>query len=103
MVLEAFHAAHEMLFAVRDEGSEVEVVGWGATVACQVKGASRQLLPNAALRATGAPRTRKAWFDPVGHVDADCGRWHVFVLGAWERVLDCQEIWYPSVDDCVEQ
>lgn len=81
VVLEAFHAAHEMLFAVRDEGSEVEVVGWGATVACQVKGASRQLLPNAALPATGAPRTRKAWFDPVGHVDADIHRFETLAPG----------------------
>ena len=101
-VLEAFHAAHETLFAVRDEGSEVEVVGWGATVACPVVGASRQVLPNGARSAddrsgagasgaggaagvggvtaaavassTGTGQTRKAWFDSLGHVDAEVHR-----------------------------
>ena len=104
-VLEAFHAAHETLFAVRDEGSEVEIVGWGATVACPVTGASRQVLPSGApasegrsdardaigsvasgalgasgaegaggARPVGAGRTRKAWFDALGHVDAEVHR-----------------------------
>jgi N-methylhydantoinase A len=89
-LLDAFHAAHETLFAVRDEGSEVEVVGWGATLACPVTGASRQVLPNGAPSAEGRSgtgplaegtasaavtgKTRKAWFDALGHVDADVHR-----------------------------
>jgi N-methylhydantoinase A len=35
--VERFHAVHEDVFAVRDPGSIIEVVGWTATVRCQLR------------------------------------------------------------------
>ncbi len=63
-----FHAAHEEIFAIRDEDSVVEFVGWMASVNCSFgrKKAGR-LKPKAAEDAVVG--RRKAYFDGHGSID----------------------------------
>ena len=63
-----FHAAHEEIFAVRDEESVVEFVGWTASINCQLGRA-----PTGRLKNTEAGKTsighRKAYFEGHGRID----------------------------------
>lgn len=79
-LVDAFHVAHETLFAIRDEGSEVEVVGWGATVACTVRGATKQLKQKAIATATSST-SRQAYFDGHGYVDTAVYRFESLEVG----------------------
>jgi N-methylhydantoinase A len=36
-LVEAFHRTHEEIFAIRDQGAEVEIVAWVATVRCRLR------------------------------------------------------------------
>jgi N-methylhydantoinase A len=64
---QAFHAAHERLFAISDPGSVVEIVGWSATVRCRLRAGEFGRL--AVPPRTGRPATRKAYFSGPGWVD----------------------------------
>ena len=62
-----FHDAHEELFAIRDEGSEVEAVTWRSRVLCRLP---RPALAPASVVSHGrAASTRTAYFSSVGAVD----------------------------------
>jgi N-methylhydantoinase A len=63
-----FHAHHEEIFAVRDEGSPVEFVCWTATVACPVRSEDPGRLQ---IQRTGhkIEAKRKTYFSDVGAVD----------------------------------
>ncbi|MDO8732738.1 MAG: hydantoinase/oxoprolinase family protein [Actinomycetota bacterium] len=80
-MIEAFHLTHEELFAIRDENSEMEVIGWGASVACRVRDAAHglQLKDNAILAAP--PASRNAYFSGHGYVDAAVHRFESLAVG----------------------
>ncbi len=79
-LVEAFHAAHEEIFAIRDDGSGIEVVGWSATVACRIRTETSGSLT--ATEVTGAiESTRKAYFPGHGHVDTRVRRFEVMKPG----------------------
>jgi len=74
--IEAFHAAHEAVFAIRDEASPVEIVGWTARAACRLAGRSGYSLADAGP-SHALPPTRRAYFSGPGFVEAalhDFGR-----------------------------
>lgn len=65
---EAFHAAHEELFAFADTGSPIEIVAWRARVSCRLHDAvDVSIAPPPPGDA--APRTRPAYFSGVGEVE----------------------------------
>ncbi|MDP7602160.1 MAG: hypothetical protein QF605_12280, partial [Rhodospirillales bacterium] len=63
-----FHATHEEIFAVRDEESIVEFVGWTATVNCTVRRKRNGRLKHTAAEDIVVGR-RKTYFDGFGSVD----------------------------------
>jgi N-methylhydantoinase A len=72
----AFHAAHEAVFAIRDEASPVEIVGWTARAACRLAARSDYSLADAGP-ADALPAVRRAYFSGTGFVEAalhDFGR-----------------------------
>ena len=81
-LVEAFHRQHQALFAIRDDGAAVELVGWGATVSCRVRGAARglRLRPDSTLHATSS--SRRAYFSGHGFVDAAVHRFEAIAVGA---------------------
>lgn len=67
--VEDFHAAHEAVFAIRDEQSPAEIVGWTVRAACRLSSRSTfDLAPGG--RPSGLPPARRAYFGGTGFVDA---------------------------------
>jgi N-methylhydantoinase A len=64
-----FHAAHEALFAIRDESSSVEVIGWAARVSCGLTGETAFTL-KPVRSGVVLPSSRRVYFSGVGMVDA---------------------------------
>jgi N-methylhydantoinase A len=80
---EAFHAAHEELFAVRDSDAPVEIVTWRAHVRCSLQ--HRELAgarPEPSSRVVA--EVRKAYFPELGLVDTPVRR--LETLDAGERL-----------------
>jgi N-methylhydantoinase A len=79
--MDNFHRTHEALFAVRDDAANIEVVGWGATVACKVRGAvcGLRLEPKPGL--VHSPASRKAYFPGHGHIDTAVFRFEALQPG----------------------
>jgi len=67
-VKENFHAAHHKLFAVKDIDSEVEILSWGASVRCALRGQEKMESPSASGKASSV-RTRRAYFRGHGMVE----------------------------------
>lgn len=88
--VEAFHAAHEAVFAIRDERSPVEIVGWAVRASCRLSGRSTFKLAPAG-RSVDLPRTRRAYFGGTGFVDA--------ALYDFERLVPGQSIEGPAIVD----
>lgn len=65
---EAFHAAHEKLFAFADRGSEVEIVGWHAQVSIPLRSEMKGRVMRRAGARTPAPM-RLCYFPEVGEVE----------------------------------
>jgi N-methylhydantoinase A len=80
-LIETFHCTHEELFAVRDEASEIEVIGWGATVACRVRDPVHGLQLKGSATAAPPPSSRRAYFSGHGHVDATVHRFEALEVG----------------------
>ncbi len=79
-LVEAFHLAHEEVFAIRDDGSGIEVVGWSATVACRIRARASGSLSGAEV--TGAVEgRRKAYFPGLGYADAAVRRFEAMAPG----------------------
>lgn len=79
--METFHRTHEELFAVRDDGADIEVIGWGATVACKVRGAAGGLRLKQTPGLVTTTASRKAYFPGHGHVDAAVFRFEALQPG----------------------
>lgn len=67
-LVETFHDTHDALFAVRDTGSDVEVLTWVARVSCALQDADALKPPSAPGR-SGAGGTRSAFFPGQGVID----------------------------------
>lgn len=68
-LVETFHATHEAVFAIRDERSPVEIVGWTVRASCRLSRRSTfDLAPTG--RPYDLPPTRRAYFGGAGFVDA---------------------------------
>ena len=67
-LVETFHDTHDALFAVRDTGSDVEVLTWVARVSCALQDADTLKPPSAPGR-SGAGGTRRAYFPDQGVID----------------------------------
>jgi len=80
-LVEAFHVAHEKLFAIRDDDSEVEFVGWGASVACRIRGEQGASLAHDTDVPVDRPARRRAYFSGHGYVDAALVRFETLDVG----------------------
>lgn len=80
LLIEAFHCTHEELFAIRDESSEVELVGWGATVACRIRGERDGALVADPEHRPALP-ARRAYFAGHGYVEAQVHRFEALEVG----------------------
>ena len=67
-LVESFHDTHDALFAVRDTGSDVEVLTWVAHVSCSLQDAD-DLKPPSAPGRSGAGGARRAYFPDLGVID----------------------------------
>ena len=67
-LVESFHDTHDALFAVRDTGSDVEVLTWVAHVSCALLDADT-VQPPSAPGQSGTTGTRKAYFPGLGVID----------------------------------
>jgi N-methylhydantoinase A len=80
---QAFHKAHEEVFAISDPGSAVEIVSWTATATCKLSKATTGSL--AKTDVSGAREgSRRAYFPGRGYVDARVRRFESMDTG--ERV-----------------
>ena len=63
-----FHSTHESIFAIADSESEVELVGWRASVRCQLHdGVQWNVIES--VSENNAPKSRQAYFEGTGLVD----------------------------------
>ena len=67
-LVESFHDTHDALFAVRDPGSDVEVLTWVAHVSCALLDAET-VQPPSAPGQSGTGGARKAYFPESGVID----------------------------------
>jgi N-methylhydantoinase A len=67
-LVEDFHQLHEEIFAIRDPGSVVELVGWKATVRCRL--AHNEGGRVASTDSDADTVTRRLYIGGVGAVDA---------------------------------
>lgn len=61
---EAFHQTHDKLFAVRDDGSPVEIVGWRVDVAVKIRSGEIGQMHN--IASTETSPTRRCYFRETG-------------------------------------
>ncbi|MBT3171215.1 MAG: hypothetical protein HN333_07270 [Rhodospirillaceae bacterium] len=76
-----FHTTHEEIFAIADNKSEVEVVGWRANVRCRLSDGIEWKVQEAAS-GVDVPDSRKAYFSDVGLVDTKVLRFEDMERGA---------------------
>ena len=79
-LVEAFHDAHQDIFAINDPGSGIEVVSWTAAVKCRLRESESGTLV-AANTTTAIEGSRKAYFGGIGFVDAAVRRFETMAVG----------------------
>jgi N-methylhydantoinase A len=79
-LVEAFHDAHQDIFAINDPGSGIEVVGWTASVKCRLREQESGTLVAADVT-TAIEGSRKAYFSGIGFVDAAVHRFETMPVG----------------------
>jgi N-methylhydantoinase A len=65
-LIEAFHTVHDRVYAIRDEGSEVECVNWRGRIAIRLAKPARPATRQAAKHKPRPNGTREAYFGPAG-------------------------------------
>ncbi len=68
-VREEFDRLHEEVFAFQDPASEVQFVGWRATVRCQLRERDLGSLAKDKLYEAKVPPSRRAYFTDTGMVE----------------------------------
>jgi N-methylhydantoinase A len=79
-LVEGFHRAHEEVFAIRDAGSPIEVVGWSATVSCRIRKQQGATLAQSAAQPVANP-VRRAYFSGKGFLDSAVVRFEAMQPG----------------------
>ena len=79
-LVEAFHEAHQDLFAIHDPESEIEVVSWTAAVRCRLRDSESGTLVAADV-GTEIEGTRKVYFSGAGFVEAAVRRFETLRVG----------------------
>jgi N-methylhydantoinase A len=79
-LVEEFHRGHDDIFAINDPESGIEVVGWTASVKCQLKESESGSLA-AADSEVSVDGTRKVYFAETGYVDATVRRFEAMKAG----------------------
>ena len=79
-LVEAFHEAHQDIFAINDPESGIEVVGWTAAVRCRLRDSESGTLVAADVTAQ-IEGSRKAYFSGTGFVDAAVRRFETMQIG----------------------
>jgi N-methylhydantoinase A len=79
-LVEAFHEAHQDLFAIHDPESGIEVVGWTAAVRCRLRESESGTLVAADVKAE-IEGTRQVYFSGTGFVDAAVRRFETLQVG----------------------
>ncbi len=69
LVREDFHRLHEQVFAFQDPRSDVQFVGWRATVRCKLRGRELGKIAKGRSYEARIPSSRKAYFSGTGMVD----------------------------------
>ena len=82
-LVEAFHRAHQDVFAIHDRGSGIEVVGWGVSVACRIRGDEGGTMAQAPASHAGEG-ARVAYFPGHGRVPTAVRRFELIAAG--ERI-----------------
>ncbi|MBN9181973.1 MAG: aminopeptidase N, partial [Microbacterium sp.] len=79
-LVEAFHATHEDVFAIRDANAGIEIVGWSVSVACRIHDEAGGTL---AASASGgiAEGARMAYFPGHGRMPANLRRFETIAAG----------------------
>jgi N-methylhydantoinase A len=80
VLVEDFHKVHEDIFAINDPESGIEVVGWTASVKCQLKETESGSLAKAEADVS-VDGTRKVYFAETGYVDATVRRFEAMKTG----------------------
>jgi N-methylhydantoinase A len=65
-LIEAFHTVHDRVYAIRDEGSEVECVNWRGRIAIRLAKPARPATRQATKHKPKPNGTREAYFGPAG-------------------------------------
>jgi N-methylhydantoinase A len=65
-LIEAFHTVHERVFAVRDEGQEIEFLNWKARLTVALEHPPEEAT-SATEGSVPTPTTRRAWFGGAHH------------------------------------
>lgn len=79
-LVEAFHRAHQDVFAIHDAASGIEIVGWSASVACRIRAdEGGTMAPTAASHAFEG--TRMAYFPGAGRVPTAVRRFEALATG----------------------
>ena len=65
-----FHSTHQDIFAIADNKSEVEVVGWRANVRCRLRDGVEWTVKEATVDNVEVPERREAYFEGSGLVEA---------------------------------
>ena len=79
-LVDAFHVAHQDIFAINDPESGIEAVGWTAAVRCRLRDSVSGSLVAADVGAS-IEGTRKAYFSGAGFVDAAVRRFETMQVG----------------------
>ena len=79
-LVEDFHALHEEIFAIRDEGSVVEVIGWKAVIRCRLPSSEAGRLYQTPVD-TARSSSRRVYFPEAGYVDADLVMFDAMSIG----------------------
>ncbi len=79
-LVEAFHDAHQDIFAINDPESGIEVVGWTAAVRCRLRESESGTLIATDVK-TEIEGTRQAYFSGIGSVDATVRRFETMQVG----------------------
>lgn len=69
-LVQAFHRAHEAIFAVADTGSPIEIESWHARASCRLSDPQPPTVPNV----VGSPRSREIYLAGVGWQTAEVWR-----------------------------
>ncbi len=77
---EAFHRAHQEVFAIHDANSGIEIVGWSVSIACRIRGEQTAKLAPVTIRGV-ATGERMAYFPGHGRLPTALRRFEGIAVG----------------------